>query len=259
MSERQDRVVVTGAGGALGRACCIRQLELGHRVLAVDIDVTAGAALADELDAGDQLYVEVADVTEKPRSNATCTSPWSCSAASTGSSTTPVSRGPSPRSWPTRSTSFDRVVAVNLRGVFLGLKHVMTAMAAGGGGSIVNTASVAGLVGVGGISAYVATKHAVVGLTKVAALEGAPSGIRVNAVCPGPVEGRMMQSLEVGATAMLGLPDVETAHAAYVGLVPGGRYGTPAEVADVVGFLLSADSSYISGAAIPVDWGFTAQ
>ena len=91
-------------------------------------------------------------------------------------------------------------------------------------------------------------------------MRGAPSGIRVNAVCPGPVDGRMMQSLEVGATAMLGLPDVETAHAAYVGPVPGGRYGgAAAEVATAVSFLLSADSSYISGAAIPVDWGLTAQ
>jgi NAD(P)-dependent dehydrogenase (short-subunit alcohol dehydrogenase family) len=259
MSERQDRVVVTGAGGALGRACCIRQLELGHRVLAVDIDVTAGAALADELDAGDQLFVEVADVTDEAAVERYVRVAVELFGGIDGffnnagveGSVTPIVAYP--------IEAFDRVVAVNLRGVFLGLKHVMAAMAAGGGGSIVNTASVAGLVGVGGISAYVATKHAVVGLTKVAALEGAPSGIRVNAVCPGPVDGRMMQSLEVGATAMLGLPDVETAHAAYVGLVPGGRYGTPAEVAAAVGFLLSAESSYISGAAIPVDWGFTAQ
>jgi NAD(P)-dependent dehydrogenase (short-subunit alcohol dehydrogenase family) len=148
---------------------------------------------------------------------------------------------------------------VNLRGVFLGLKHVMGAMAASGGGVIVNTASVAGLIGNAGISAYIATKHAVVGLTKVAALEGATIGIRVNSVCPGPIESRMMGSLEIGAASLLGLPDQETAKAGFTQLIPGARYGTAAEVAEVVDFLLSPASSYISGASIPVDFGLTAQ
>ena len=164
MSERQDRVVVTGAGGALGRACCASaQLELGHRVLAVDIDVEAGTALADELGAGDQLYVEIADVTDDVAVERYVRVAVELFGGIDGffnnagveGCVTPIVAYP-----------IDVVrpgVAVNLRGVFLGLKHVMTAMAAGGGGSIVNTASVAGLVGVGGLSAYVATKHAVVG------------------------------------------------------------------------------------------------
>jgi len=155
--------------------------------------------------------------------------------------------------------AFDKVVAVNLRGVFLGLKHVMRHMAASGGGSIVNTASVAGLIGMGGLGAYVASKHAVVGLTKVAALEGAPASIRVNAVCPGPVDGRMMESLESGAATMLGLPDAATVHGVFTGMAPAGRYARPDEVADLVAYLLSARSSYVSGAAIPIDWGWTAQ
>ena len=154
---------------------------------------------------------------------------------------------------------FDKVVAVNLRGVFLGLKHVMAAMAATGGGSIVNTASVAGIVGATGLAPYVATKHGVVGLTKVAALEGAATGIRVNAVCPGPVESRMMDSLENGLVAMLGVADAATTQRALTSTIPGGRYAKAEEVARLVAYLLSDDSSYISGAAIPIDCGFTAR
>jgi NAD(P)-dependent dehydrogenase (short-subunit alcohol dehydrogenase family) len=155
--------------------------------------------------------------------------------------------------------TFDKVISVNLRGVFLGLKYVMAAMEANGGGAIVNTASIAGLVGVGGVSAYVASKHAVLGLTKVAALEGAPLGIRVNAICPGPIEGRMMSSIGDQAAAMLGLPDEDAARAAFTGMVPGGRYGKPAEVAELVAYLLGPTSTYMTGAAVPIDGAWTAQ
>jgi NAD(P)-dependent dehydrogenase (short-subunit alcohol dehydrogenase family) len=154
---------------------------------------------------------------------------------------------------------FDQVVAVNLRGVFLGLKHVMAVMSQAGRGSIVNTASVAGLVGTAGIAPYVATKHAVVGITRVAALEGAPAGVRVNAVCPGPVESRMMGTLEEGFISLAGAPDRAAARATITGMIPGGRYAQASEVADVVAYLLSDRSSYISGAAIPVDWALTSQ
>jgi NAD(P)-dependent dehydrogenase (short-subunit alcohol dehydrogenase family) len=143
--------------------------------------------------------------------------------------------------------------------VFLGLKHVMSVMGTQGGGAIVNTASIAGLVGVGGMSAYVASKHAVLGLTKVAALEGAPLGIRVNAICPGPIDGRMMSSAEEQVAIMLELPDAATARAAFTGMVPGGRYGQPTEVAQLVAYLLGPTSSYMTGAAVPIDGGWTAQ
>ena len=92
---------------------------------------------------------------------------------------------------------FDQVIAVNLKGVFLGLRHVLPVMFKQGGGTVVNTASVAGLFGGPGMPAYVASKHGVLGLTKVASSDVAPLGIRVNAVCPGPVETRMMRSLEI--------------------------------------------------------------
>lgn len=252
-------IVVTGAAGEIGAACCRRLLDGGHRLVAVDIDEAAGASLLEELDGGDRVSFVAADVTDEA-----AVARYVAEAgvrlgridgffnnAGIEGDVAPIPGYP--------MDVFDRVVAVNLRGVFLGLKHVIGAMAATGGGAIVNTASVAGLVGVAGISPYIATKHAVVGLTKVAAVEGATIGVRVNAVCPGPIESRMMSSLETGAMSLLDLPDQATAKAGFTQLVPGARYGTVDEVAAVVDFLLSPASSYISGASIPVDFGLTAQ
>ena len=253
-------IVVTGAAGEIGTACCRRLLAAGCRIVAVDVDDGAGKALLDTLDAGDRLSFVAADVADEDAVAGYVAEANGRLGRIDGFFNNAGIEGtvaPLP-AYPTEV--FDRVVAVNLRGVFLGLKHVMGAMAAdGGGGVIVNTASVAGLIGNPGISPYIATKHAVVGLTKVAALEGAAIGIRVNAVCPGPIESRMMGSLETGAMTLLGLPDEATAKAGFTQLIPGARYGTAAEVAEVVDFLLSPASSYISGASIPVDFGLTAQ
>ena len=252
-------IVVTGAAGHIGAACCRRLLDGGHRLVAVDVDEAAGKALVDSLDGGDRVTFVTADVTDEDAVAgyvAVATERLGKIDGFFNNAGIEGTVAPIP-AYPTEV--FDRVVAVNLRGVFLGLKHVMGAMAGAGGGVIVNTASVAGLIGNAGISAYIATKHAVVGLTKVAALEGATIGIRVNAVCPGPIESRMMGSLEVGAASLLGLPDQATAKAGFTQLIPGARYGTADEVAEVVDFLLSPASSYISGASIPVDFGLTAQ
>ncbi len=126
-------------------------------------------------------------------------------------------------------------MAVNVKGVFLGLRHVLPVMIKQGRGAVVNTASVAGLVASPGMPAYVASKHAVIGLTKTAAGEVARSGIRVNAVCPGPIDTRMIHSLE----AMLNPNDPASVGARYQSNIPIGRYGTPEEVANVVQFLCS--------------------
>jgi NAD(P)-dependent dehydrogenase (short-subunit alcohol dehydrogenase family) len=142
--------------------------------------------------------------------------------------------------------TFDRVIAVNVRGVWLGLKHVAPAMRTPGA-AIVNTASIAGLMGSRNIVAYTASKHAVVGLTRTAALELAPRGIRVNAICPAPIETNMVKALEAGAGS--------TARERLTATLPLKRFGEPAEVAALVAFLCSADAAYITGGIYTVDGG----
>jgi len=149
---------------------------------------------------------------------------------------------------------FDKVLAVNVRGVWLGLKYVIPEMKNRGGGSIIITSSVAGIKGTPGVSAYVTSKHAVIGMMRTAALEGAPFNIRVNTVNPAPIETRMMRSLEEGfapgaaAQAKKNLSN----------WVPSKRYGTPEEVAQMMLFLASDDSRYCSGGVYMVDGGVSA-
>ncbi len=149
---------------------------------------------------------------------------------------------------------YERVMAVNVRGVWLGLRAVMPVMAQGGGGSIIITSSLAGLRGTPKLSAYTASKHAVVGLMKTAALEGAAQKIRVNTINPAPIATRMIESLEnqwaPGASERM---KARIEHA-----VPLRRYGQPEEVANLVLFLASDESSYITGNTYPVDGGMCA-
>ncbi len=150
--------------------------------------------------------------------------------------------------------TFDKVISINLRGVFLGLKYVIPLMLESGGGCIINTSSVAGVSGAPGLSAYGASKHAVLGLTRTAALEYGAQGIRVNSVHPGPIATRMMDAIEAGGNA----EDPESIRAQYSKQIPMGRYGTAEEIAEVVAFMVSPAASYINGAAYLVDGGLTA-
>ena len=149
---------------------------------------------------------------------------------------------------------FKKVLDINVIGVFLGLKYVIPIMQKQGSGSIINTSSVAGLMGSPGVSPYVASKHAVIGITKTVALELAKENIRVNSIHPAPVETRMMRSLEEGFNP----EDVESAKKALEESIPLGRYGTPEEIAKLVLFLGSDDSSFITGAQYVIDGGLTA-
>ncbi|MCX2183286.1 glucose 1-dehydrogenase [Streptomyces sp. SKN60] len=144
---------------------------------------------------------------------------------------------------------FQALVQVNQVGCFLGIKSVAPEIGAAGGGTIVNTASYTGVTGMAGVGAYAATKHAVLGLTRVAALELAPRGIRVNAVCPGAIDTAMSnpEGVDPAATAEL-----------YRGLVPLGRIGRPEEVAALALFLTADDSSYITGQPFVIDGGWLA-
>ena len=149
---------------------------------------------------------------------------------------------------------FDAVLAVNVKGVFLGLRHVLPVLLKQRSGAVVNTASVAGLVGTPGMSAYVASKHAVLGITKCAAGEVARSGVRVNAVCPGPIDTRMIHTLE----SQINPSDPRAVGQRYQSTIPIGRYGTAEEVANVVLFLCSDLAGNITGAQYVVDGGRTA-
>lgn len=151
--------------------------------------------------------------------------------------------------------AFDRVLAVNLRGVFLGIKYGARAMRdQGRGGSIVNTSSVSGIGGGRHLCAYSASKHGVVGLTRVAAHELAPLDIRVNAVCPSPTETDMMRLAENHVAP----GDPEAGRRALANGIPLGRYAQPQEVAGLVAYLASDAARFVTGTAIPIDGGLTA-
>jgi NAD(P)-dependent dehydrogenase (short-subunit alcohol dehydrogenase family) len=155
---------------------------------------------------------------------------------------------------------FDQVMAVNVRGVWLGLKYVIPAMRERGGGSIVITSSTAGIGGTAGMSAYTTSKHAVIGMMRTAAIECAPLGIRVNTVNPAPIETRMMRSLEEMRVAAADDSEVtvERTKKAYSARIPLQRYGDPEEVAKLMLFLASEDSSYCTGGVYMVDGGRSA-
>jgi NAD(P)-dependent dehydrogenase (short-subunit alcohol dehydrogenase family) len=146
------------------------------------------------------------------------------------------------------------VLDVNVVGVFLGMKHVLPVMLKQNKGSIVNTASIAGLVGSPMIAVYSASKHAVIGLTKSAAWECSGTGVRVNCVCPGMIESRMLSTILQGRSGGNAPPPVEK----IVDRIPARRLGLAREVASIVAFLASDEASYVSGSAYTVDGGRTA-
>jgi NAD(P)-dependent dehydrogenase (short-subunit alcohol dehydrogenase family) len=146
----------------------------------------------------------------------------------------------------TDESDFDRIIAVNLKGVWQGMRFQIPAMAARGGGSIVNTSSLAGLIGAPGLSAYVASKHGVVGLTKAAALEYAPQNIRVNALCPGAVRTPIIEGLP--RELQDSIPDVQAIK----------RYADPGEIGAAAVWLCSEQAAFITGIALPLDGGAAA-
>ncbi len=148
----------------------------------------------------------------------------------------------------------DKVYNVNVKGVFYGLKHVIPVMKEQKAGAIVNTSSVAGLMGSPGLGAYVMSKHAVLGWTKTAALESAEFSIRINAICPAPINTRMMRSIEAGASPQ----NAKAAQEAFAQTIPMKRYGEAEEVAQLVLFLASDRASYITGSYYTIDGGMSA-
>ena len=247
--------LITGGGNGIGRATAVGFARDGARVVAVDRDTAGGEGTVGIIrqQGGEALFV-AADVTKsadvqayvKAALDAYGTIDCFHNNAGIEGNVAPTAEYD--------EAMIDTVMSVNVQRVFLGLRHVLPVMLKQQRGAIVNTASVAGLVASPGMPAYVASKHAVIGLTKTAAGEVARSGVRVNAVCPGPIDTRMIHSLE----SMLSPNDPGSIGERYQSNIPIGRYGTADEVANVVLFLCSDLASNITGAQYVVDGGRTA-
>ncbi len=247
--------LVTGGGNGIGRAASLAFAQYGAKVVLVDRDASAGESTAAIIrqQGGEALFV-AADVTSSADVQAYVQAALDTFGAIDCFHNNAGIEGSLTPTAEYEEAMFDTVMAVNVKGVFLGLRHVLPVMLRQRRGAVVNTASVAGLVATPGMPAYVASKHAVIGLTKTAAGEVARSGVRVNAVCPGPIDTRMIHALE----SMLNPDDPASIGTRYQANIPIGRYGTAEEVANLVLFLCSDLASNITGAQYVVDGGRTA-
>jgi NAD(P)-dependent dehydrogenase (short-subunit alcohol dehydrogenase family) len=247
--------LITGAGNGIGRATAVGFARDGARVVVVDRDTAGGEGTVGIIrqQGGEALFV-AADVTKSTDVQAYVKAALDTYGTIDCFHNNAGIEGNVAPTAEYDEAMFDTVMGVNVKGVFLGLRHVLPVMLKQKHGAIVNTASVAGLVASPGMPAYVASKHAVIGLTKTAAGEVARSGVRVNAVCPGPIDTRMIHSLE----SMLSPNDPGSIGERYQSNIPIGRYGTADEVANVVLFLCSDLAGNITGAQYVVDGGRTA-
>lgn len=238
--------VITGGASGIGAATARLLHGEGASVVIADLDVAGGQALADELGQGRALFVatDVADFAQVQALIDAAVQRFGrldvlFNNAGIGSLSAiadlPVE-------------DWKRVLAINLDGVFFGCKAAIPVMRRQGGGAIVNTASASGMAGDFGFAAYNAAKAGVINFTRTAAIDHARDGIRVNAVCPGPVDTPII----AGIQAVPGL------RSQWNECVPMGRFAQPAEIAEVVAFLASDAASYVTGVSVPVDGGLTA-
>jgi 3alpha(or 20beta)-hydroxysteroid dehydrogenase len=242
--------VITGGAGGIGTAAGVAMGRAGARLMLVDLDAERLAQAADAVRAaGAEVHTHVADVSSS-------TAVQGYVAAALGDLGTidvffnnAAIIGPVAPLAEYDEDAFDRIIAINVRGVFLGLRHVLPIMLAQRCGSIINTGSLSSERGLPGTPAYNAAKHAVLGLTRSAAAEVAHAGVRVNAVLPGMIDTPMLRSVAAG------FPDPDDALQAAEGVSPQGRLGSAQEVAEVVTFLASDAASLVNGAAWPVDGG----
>ena len=246
--------VVTGAAGVIGTATIRLLAERGARIVAVDRREADLKAAITDLPPSAQALAIAADVTSEDEVAGYVraaidkfgTIDVFYNNAGIEGDIKPITQYP--------LASFRKVLDVNVVGVFLGLKHVLPVMLRQNKGSIINTASIAGLIGFPDIAVYSASKHAVIGLTKSAALECAGTDVRVNCVCPGLIDSRMLSSIIQGRNP----GDAPVPNEGIVERIPARRLGQPSEVASIVAFLASDEASYVSGSAYTVDGARTA-
>ena len=253
MTRLKDKIaIITGATGGIGRNTAQTFVREGARVMLVDLDEGRLRALAHEL--GPNAAFTPADVSNAEDSERYVRATVEqfggvdilFANAGIEGTVAPIADLP--------VEAFDRVLAINVRGVFLGMKAAIPELIKRERGSIIITSSIAGLIGSPGLSAYVASKHALVGLARSAAIELAPNRVRVNTVHPGPIDNRMMRGIE-GQLAPGHGEDVKHQFEAQV---PMARYGTNQEIAALALFLASDDASYCTGSVFVADGGFTA-
>jgi NAD(P)-dependent dehydrogenase (short-subunit alcohol dehydrogenase family) len=244
--------LVTGGSTGIGRASAITFAREGAKVVVSDVNTESGEQVARSIrDSGGKAIFVKADVSVAAEVEALVKKAVAtygrldCAFNNAG---IPGPIGASTHEYP--DESWERVIGTNLKGVWLCMRYEIPQMLKQGSGAIVNTASIWGLVGAAGASAYVASKHGVVGLTRAAALEYAPQGIRINAVNPGTIRTPILDPF------IAAMPDFESMMTARH---PIGRIGMPEEVAEAVVWLCSDAASFVVGQNLPVDGGYTVQ
>jgi NAD(P)-dependent dehydrogenase (short-subunit alcohol dehydrogenase family) len=250
MKFDQKTVLITGAAGGIGLAAARRFVEEGARVVLADMNLQALQAIVDEL-GSDRAACVVVDVTQAEQVEQMV----KFSVDTFGGIDVFIANagieGKIAEIADSSVENFDAVMAVNVRGTWLGLHYAIPVMRDGGGGSIIITSSGAGVQGSPNLTPYNTSKHAVIGMMRCAALECAKYNIRVNTVNPGPIETRMMRSIEEGFVPGSGNDFKQQLEQ----VTPMGRYGKPEEVADMMLFLGSNESSYCTGGVYMVDGG----
>lgn len=250
MTNFRDKVVIiTGGAGGIGKVTAEKFLDQEAKVVLVDLFEDQLALTKEELKSRGEVHIIQADVSNeedvKKYVRETVDRYGKIDVffnnAGIEGKVAPITEQ--------NVEDLDKVLAVNVRGVFLGLKHVLAVMKDQGYGAVINTSSVAGLHGSPGVTPYIASKHAVVGLTKATAIEFAPYNIRVNSVHPSPANTRMMRSLEAG----MGIDEATLAKS-----IPLGRYGEAPDVANLVLFLADDKSDFLTGGQYRVDGGMGA-
>ena len=247
-------VIITGAGSGLGQATAVRLAQEGANLVLVDMSEEGLAQTKQQVaDAGGTGGVEVvtANVTKSADVQKYVDAAVEAFGSIDGFFNNAGIEGKQNLTEDFGDEEFAKVVAVNLTGVFAGMAAVLKQMRKQGSGSIVNTASVGGIRGVGNQSGYAASKHGVVGLTRNSAREYGEHGISINAIAPGAILTAMVE----GSLRQLGGENWEEVGKEFVSVNPMKRFGQPAEVAALVAFLLSDDSKFINGTVIPIDGG----